>query len=353
MLPYRSSALLASAALVLGAAFVPASAFADDTTPDPTPTPTPAPAFTNADLVAALTADEAPTAAAAKAGWVSQGSVKDDGFSTEGFKAIYAVNAASEDYTSAGSAVEVEHSGTYFTLSVLGPRHKTKQALKAIRKPHATWVFMPEKSLDLRDLQGDSSIAHLAPDAMLKGIVDPTQTTLTGTPTTTTAADGSTTYGFSQTDLSGSGDSGTETVTVNRGGVVTAFTYTDPSDAGSVHYSYGAQHVTLPAAKRTVTFKQYLEGTILADLPREVKQSATFLAKQLTHAYRKHGVKVATVRSVAKRFAKFTNSIAGAKIFSTAPVSGGVRLTGTNHFTHKHVSYTVKVSGKRAVAHKA
>lgn len=351
MLPYRSSALLASAALVVGAALVPASAFADD------PTPTPDPAISNADLVAALTAAETPTAAAAKAGWLAQGGDANSDFGNSTIKAIYAVNLGSADAGADGSMVEAEHSGTYMTLSSLGAHRFVKRSLKAIKRPHATWIFLRDRSLDLRDPDGDSMVAQLAPDLLLKELVDPKHTTLVGTPTVKTAADGSKTYTFAGADLDSEGVYETGTLMLNPSGVLTSVKTVSSSDTTTIGYSYGAQHVTLPSKKSTITFEQFNEGSILSNLPTEVKSAATELAKDATMEAKKrphkHTVKVEAIRTYAKRFAKLTNSLVGAKIFSTTSLPRGARITGTNPFTHAHVSYDVTAAGKKAVAHKA
>ena len=347
MLPFRSSALLASAALALGAALVPASALADSTGPSSSPT------FTTTDLVAALTAAETPTAAVAKAGWVARGTDVEGHKAPEAMTAIYAVDHGAAHVGSEISMVEADHAGTYMTLAGLGPGRRTERALKALNRPRARWVFAPDRSLDLRDLDTNSAIAHLAPDLLLAQFVDPTRTTLTGTPTATAEADGSTTYAFDETDLTADGERGTTTVTIDAGGVVTAITSATTSDSGSVRYTYGAQHVALPARASTITLDQLREGSFLATLPRQVRMTATLVAQQATSTAHHHTVKVAAIRRPAARFARFTNRLASAKILSTRPIAGGVRIIGTNRHTHTHVAYTVTSTGTRAVCHKA
>lgn len=353
MRSYRSSALIASAALALGAAAVPASAFADDTA-----SPT---SITTADLVSALTADKASTAAAGKIGWIATGTFAEGGSAPAAVKAIYAVQrgAMSIGGTTDIGVIEAQHSGTYMTLSTIGYGHghgrgpRIKAALKAIKKPAATWFFLPDASLDLHNPDGNSGIAQIAPDNMLQQLIDPKQTTLTGTPTETVAIDGSTTYAFSEKDLTSDGESGTGTVTVDAHGVLTAFTVVGASGTGSLTYSYGPQQVALPSAASTVTFQQLNEGTFLATLPHSVKSEATQVARLATRAAHKHAVKVSAIRGNARMEASLTNSMTGAKVESITPIPGGVRITGTNRYNHTHVSYTVKASGTKAVVRKA
>lgn len=353
---YRPSALLASAALVLGAALVPVSAFADETT-SPTSTPNSTGAFTNDDLVAALKAAEAPTAAAAKAGWSAQGTATERGGKAVSLKAVYAVDRALASTGGFGTAVQAEHSGTYLslsTVSAVAPFLHVHRALKAIKKSHATWVFEPEKSLDLltRGDDGDSVVADIAPTAALTDLTDPTKTRLTGTPTKT-EANGSTTYTVSGTDLTETGMSGTFTLTVAADGVLNAMEVASSSETDKLTFAYGAQHVTLPAKRKTVTLEQLTQGYMLATLPKQVRSAAKTVAMLVRFRAHKHAVTAASIRSYAKRITRSIDREIGLKVFTSQPIAGGARITGTNRFTHAHVSYTVTAAGKKALVRRA
>lgn len=342
---YRFSSALASAAVVLGVALVPGSAHADD--------PAPTDVFTTSGLTAALSAAQASTAAAAKAGWIVQGTASDAGAPAVAVKAIYAVDRALTSADDAGTVVEAQHSGTYSTVDGLEaymPKARVRRALKAIAKPHATWVFTPRKKLDLSDPEGDSVIVLAAPDAALRQLIDPAQTKLTGTPTRAVAEDGSTTYSFSATDLTADGESFTGTLTVDAGGTLTAVTSATRSDTIALTYGYGTQQVTLPARNKTVTSEQLIQGFALADLPRQVRSTARLVAKM---ASRQHSATVGSINSAARRLTKSLNRALGLKVFATTTIARGARITGTNRYTHARTSYTVTIAGKKAVVHRA
>jgi hypothetical protein len=353
---HRPSALLASAALVLGAAFVPVSAFADEPT-SPTSTPTSTGAFSNDDLVAALKAAEAPTAAVSKAGWSAQGTATERGGKTVSLKAIYAVDRALASAGGLGTAVQAEHSGTYVSLSTfsaVAPFLHVHRALKAIKKSRATWVFEPEKSLDLltRGDDGDSVVADVAPTAALADLADPTKTRLTGTPTRTEAS-GSTTYKVSATDLTDDGMSGTFTLTITADGVLSTVEMASSSETDRFTFTYGTQHVTLPAKRKTVTLEQLTQGYTLATLPKQVRSAAKTVAMLVRFRAHKHAVTAASIQSYAKRLTRSIDREIGLKVFTSRPIAGGAQITGTNHFTHAHVSYTVTAAGKKAVVRRA
>lgn len=345
MSSYRFSTPLASAVLVLGASLVPVSAFADD----------PAGALTTADLAAALSAAQAPTAAAARGGWILQGTGSEAGSPAVTVKVMYAVDRA---LTSAGAdetMVEVEHSGTYITVAgfeAIMPGRSVKRALKAIAKPHATWVFTREKSLDLSDPEEDSVIVHVAPDAMLRDLVDPAQTKLTGAPTKSVAEDGSTTYAFSATDLTGDGETGTGTVTIDASGVLTTVHSESASETATLTYAYGTQEVAVPARSETVTVNRLAQGFELAVLPRRVRSAARLVARVATRGARPHRVTVDAISSAAWKSTKGINHALGLKVLTSKTIARGARITGTNPFTHARTSYTVTIAGRKAVVHK-
>ncbi len=341
MRSYRS-ALLAVPALALGAALVPVGAYADTATTT----------ISTTELVNALKAAEAPTAAAATGGWVAQGTDAAKGSPSVSIKAIYAVDRGSvnvDDYT----MLEAQHSGTYMPLSTLGTPRVVMRSLRAVKNPHATWIFMPDRSLDLRDPARDSVIAGAAPELLLTQAVDPARTRVTGTPSKTVAADGSTTYSFVQKDLKDDANSGSVSMTIDADGVCTAFTAVTATETDTVGFTYGPQQVTLPSAASTITMQLFTEGSFLADLPRAVKGAATQVAKQATRRAHHHAVTADAIRTAAKRGAKLANRAIGAKDFSTRSIAGGVRITGTNRYLHKHVAYTVTAAGTKALAHKA
>ena len=342
---YRRFAVLA-AALTLSAGLAPllapVSAHADTAT-----------TMTPADLVAALTAAEAPSASAGQGGWLAQGTDTPAGGPTSAMKAVYAVSRGTIDAGNGNAMVEAQHSGTYITLSSMGGPRTVSAVRAALAKPNAAWVFVPDGSLDLLASDPSNPLPHIAPDGVLRQLVDPTQTKVAGSPTSSVDASGNTTYSFSDTDLTAGSAQGTATVTIDANGVLTAASMTSTVEAATFAYTYGPQQVALPPAASTITQAQFIEGTFLATLPAQVKRAATMTAAQATRTAHHRAVKQGAIRTAATRTVAVPNQIVGARVFTTKAIPGGVRITGTNRYTGQRVAYTVTASGKRAIARKA
>jgi hypothetical protein len=60
-------------------------------------------------------------------------------------------------------------------------------------------------------------------------------------------------------------------------------------------------------------------------------------------------VNVASLRTIVHRDAAAFNSSAKVNMLKVSNISGGTRVSATNPWTHKTVSYTVKASGSKVV----
>lgn len=351
MTPYRSSALLASAALVVGAVAAPCAAFADDTTTPPATTTPATTTITADDLTAALKAAQQPTTDAEKAGWSMHGTDAVNGQDPIRMNVLYAVSRDQLSGGGVGTLIQAQHRGTWISvrgMNALMPGVHVKRSLKAIGKQNAQWILMPEKKLNL--LGNDSLVGDLTPDATLTDLLDPSQTPVTDPVTETVAADGATTYQFSSTD------SDEETVafsvTIGADDTLAELDAVTATEKDQMTFAYGAQHVSLPPRRLTVTEAQLERGAALADLPRLVRLVADDVATVVKIKAHKHAIKVGLLRSVARSTTRGLDRTLGLKALSTRAIAHGVRITGVNRHTHTRVSYTVTASGKKAVVRK-
>lgn len=342
---HRPAALLA-AALVLGATAAPTVAFADDPTTPPTVTHP-----TATDLRNDLTTAQSAAVAAEKAGWAFDGTDTETGGAAHTAHASYDGTSGSLKETGFGSLIEVGATGSYITVSTLtaGATGSTiHSALNAIARPHATWIFEPDKSLDL--VTGDGMTASLSPAGALGTYANPTAT-LTNT-TKTVAPDGSTTtYEFSIEIPKDPGDSGDVTLTTDVDGLLKSVNAVGTTDTSAATYAYGTQpQISLPASSTYVTEKQFTQGVMLAGMASDTKAIAHATAAKATSAAHQHAVSARTIRTLGGSMAKQLNRFYGVKTFATHNVGGGLRITGINPYTHAKAVWTVKAVGKRAVA---
>lgn len=343
MSPYRSSALLASAALVLGATLAPATAFAEDTPATPAVTD-----LTLDQLRAALTAAETTAKTAEADGWSLSGTEAASGGQAQPVHARYDGRAGILTESGTGSLIEVEKLGSYVSVdSLAGLRFQ--RALKALAKPHAAWILEPDKTLDL--ITGDGMTASLSPSGVLRAFADPNTAFSGGDPTETVAADGTTTYRFEATTPEDTGHGGAVTLTLDPAGILADFEEAGSAESASFSYSYATQPViAIPDKSTVVTENQLMDGVMLATLPAETRSIARRVASQVT---KKHALRAGTIRSAAAVMAARDNGEIGIRALTTEPIAGGVRIIGTNPYTHARTVWTVKVSHGKAVARKA
>lgn len=351
---HRPSALLLGATVVIGAVATPGLAFADGTTGTTTQTDV-------ATVVAALKSAHTAAAAADHDGWSEHlkvvGATAADSLNAQ---LTYAVQQGRGYTAITGSPsvklIEVQHTGDYVSTSSVAPAFggskRFKSILSAVGRPRASWIFEPDTSVDLTD--PDDGFVAAAPDGLLATLVDPAETTVTGTPTQTVSADGSTTtYAFSGTDKTVSGSPSAQyTVTVDADDLMTATTETFSGETDSGTFSYGAQHIYLPTGSQFVTLDRLTEGLVLAQMGPEARRIATTTQHEVAKKPHRAAATADLVRRIAKAVAREHNRGDKHRIFTTVGIRGGARITATDRFTHRKVSFTVTAHGKRTVLHR-
>lgn len=354
---HRPSALLLGATLVLGAVATPSLAFADGT---PTTTD-----LTPAELVSALTAAQTASKQAGATGWSQtlHEAVPEVGI-TMNVTETYAINEGRGYLDVTGNflsakEIDVQHKGSYLSTATFaefsGAKHVAR-VLAAIGRPHATWIYAPDKTVDLADPA--DGIAVDSPDGVLAAFIDPTETAVTGTPTETVSADaGTTTYTFSATlsdsnEVTADAEAGIVTVTLNASGQMTALTMKMSDDQVSGTFKYGVQHIALPTASQVVTLAQFEKGVPLLTMSSDVRKIATTTRTEVARKAHKKSSTAHLIRKDAVALAAKANKKDHEHVFSARIVKHGVRVTATNPFTHAKVSYTIKAVGKRAVLHR-
>lgn len=364
---HRPTALLLGATLVLGAVATPGIAFADGTT---TPGASTAPSatapsatttqLTPQQLTADLTKAAAATKAAGKDGWSeSVHTAAPDGSASMAWTLVYAVRqgraytAISGELT--GKMIAVQHAGIYAgtssVASILGSAAHVKRLLAAVGRPNATWIYTPDPTVDLTD--GEFGMADASPAQLLSALIAPTYETVTGAPAKTVAAGGmSTTYAFTVAAAKPKDPdsvAGTITVTLNAGGVMTAFTATSSDEAESGSFAYGKQNILLPTGAQVVSISRLLDGEALLRMKSDARKIAAQTRTQVTKTKHKKSRTVRLIRTKAATLVANANSADGLHVFSRRNIAGGVRVTATNPYTHDKLIFTVKGAGKKAI----
>lgn len=341
----RSSALLLDSALVLGA-LAPVTAYADDASGTTQ--------ISVDDALAAVSAAKEATDAAAEAGWTAQITYTYPDNTVENTDVAYDA-ADGRGLITENPRMQLiitDHGGTYDSVPSyrrITSIKRFNRALAMIGRPNATWVYEPALPTTGPSTDLTVGVASDGPTALPQLATDAAQATIVGTPTRTVAADGSTTYDLAVELFDDSTDRGTITLTVGSDDVVTA----DGTDFGgkqiSSTYAYGPQDVPLPAAGDVVREDKVLFALRLLDMPEDVTSIAEATAKQATVGRHPHVGAVERIRRTAQHYVRMLDRLYGGKVFATRAIATGVRITGTNPFTHHRVVFTVKAVGKRAV----
>lgn len=350
MSPYRSSALLAVAALALGATVVPAAAFADDATPPASTTTT---TLSIDQLRQELAAAETASAQAVtdQGGWSLDGTDVENGGDAQTVHAAYDGGTGILTESGVGTIVEVQNQGSYFSRALFAAEMPgVRTALKAIAQPDATWIFQQDRSLSL--LTGDGMTASLSPAGELRSLADP-KASFGADPTRTVAEDGTTTYQFTITLPDDAADSGDTTLTIAPDGTLASMDTAGSADVSSVLFAYAPQTTIDLPTTGVVSLDRLMQGMMLATLPAETRSIATRTATQVTKVAYGHPVKARTIRSAVAVLVRRDNGAVGVKAFATHRIAGGVRIVGTNPYTRARTAYTVTAAGKKAVARKA
>ncbi|BBH68990.1 hypothetical protein ACTI_56750 [Actinoplanes sp. OR16] len=330
----RPAVLLATATVAAGLLVAPGAAFAADTTTT----------LTSAQMAAELSAVAAASAAAGVQGWKT---ASDYRFTFPGSPAVVdGVGSTTADlahgryddrFSTAGSgsadSFAVDGEGLWEPV----PDGAEAQALRMMGRPAVKYVFTADEALDL-----DAYLDENAPSpvAMTSGI--------DGGGSKVTHEDGS-------ADLTTADTQGADVVLhVGATGVLTGahLAMAGNADQGAVTvdmiFSYGAQTVTLPTAAATVDPATLAKGVAYLTMPATVRTIAGAAATDTRKAARNKKVEVATLRAIARTAATRSSPV---KVTVTN-VTGGVKVSATNPWTHRSVAYTVTASGRKVVVKK-
>lgn len=372
---YRPSALLLGATLVLGAVAAPSLAFADGGSSPSAGTTT---QLTPAELRADLKAAAQTTSAAGAEGWTErvQSSAGNEKSTDQVTYAVMQGRGLIAESDPSAKEIDVQHRGSYESASAFGtseamvgvsvymgpggvqvatPAGPTdyRRVLGAIGRPHATWIYTPDPGLNLAD--PNTVYSAQSPSALLTELADTSDTSIPGTPspTETVVQGGSTTYSFEGWFRDGGeieADAGVG-LTVNADGALTAFATSDPEEAESIAFTYGAQSIALPKASQVVSDALFQKGEALVTMRSDARMIAAATRKEVLGTKHKRSATVHLIRTDAAGLVAWLNSADGEHVFSRHNIRRGVRLTGTNPFTHATVVYTVTASGTKAIVH--
>jgi hypothetical protein len=323
----RPALLAATVSMVAGVVAGPTAAYAADTVTT----------LSAAEMSAALKASAATSATAAAGGWRATMALTGSGLTGSVSYVVDPVGGVMFDQFHIGTDVAVEYAvggkGRYEYLADATSR----SAVRMMGRPTARYVFTPDKSLRFDAYVKDNAPS---PATLLAEDVDHAGTK-------TVHDDQSVDYRFT--------DEEAEVVTVHidpAGALAGAHVVADDLNA-VIDYTYGAQHVTLPALSVTISAATLAAGLAYLDMPAAVKHVANQSAADTRRAAHGHTVKVASLRKLVLRDASSVNTAGHVKMIKSKSVGGGARVYATNPWTHKTVSYTVKASGKKVVVKKA
>ncbi|RZU51311.1 hypothetical protein EV385_3125 [Krasilnikovia cinnamomea] len=318
--PSRSSLLTATVALGAGLFALPGPAYAADTTTS----------LDAATMAVELKTVADASTAAAHDGWkmidtFSAGSMS--GSSSVVVDLTHRIAYTRSRYGTEGYAMYVVGGkGVYQSLS--GPDERA--AVKMMGRPEVRYQFnaMPSMTLDDYLMGGAQNPAAALTDSKYAG-------------TKTVHDDGSTDYGYhDDKDM-------TITLHVSAAGTLTSSRGTGNGFTDITSYTYGAQHVTLPAASVTISSTTLFKGVAYVNMKTTVAEVASQGAADTRRAAHGHRIKVATLRKIVRRDVADFNRGTSTKMIKVTVVKRGVRLRATNPWTHKSVTFTVKAYGKK------
>jgi hypothetical protein len=222
-----------------------------------------------------------------------------------------------------------EHRGTY--ENVTDPA--SRSALRMMHRSGVRYVFTPDKRLALDHYvteNGPAPSVVLTEDVKHAG-------------TRTTHDDGSADYRY--TDQDGA----VVTIAVSAAGVLTSAHAAMSGLTVAVSFTYGPQHVTLPAASATIGSAALARGVAYLDMSANVKAVAHDGAAAARRSAHGHAVRTSALRTAVRRAAARFNATVEGTVVRVRNIHGGARVYATNPWTHKTVTYTVKASGRKVV----
>jgi hypothetical protein len=318
--------LVATVSMVAGVVVGPTAAYAAD----------PSTALTATEMSAALKAVSPTSVAAAAGGWRATMDVTTSGLSGSFSYIVDPVGGVMFDQFRLGKDTTAEYAvagkGRYEYLA----DPTSRSVVRMMGRPSVRYVFTPNKSLRLGAYVNDnapSPATVLTEDVHFAG-------------TKTVHDDQSVDYRFT--------DQSAEAITmhIDAAGVLTGAHVAGADLTAVLAYTYGAQHVTLPAPPATISAAMMSAGVAYLSMPASVKDVAYRSAGDARRAAHGHTVKVASLRKLARRDVAASNAADRVKMIKSKSIGGGTRVYATNPWTHKTVSYTLKASGKKVIVTK-
>ncbi|MFI7598157.1 hypothetical protein [Actinoplanes sp. NPDC049681] len=326
---FRLAALTAVTSVAAGLLCLPGAAHAAAAVEEPV-------TLSAAEMVTALTSVAVSSTAAAAEGWRITESVSSPWASAAGEYAVDPAGGVAYEHDTYGGTARtkyaVHHRGTYETLSTVSAR----AAVKMMNRPAVRYVVEPDPALDLDgyvDRRGFRPSELLTKDVSYPG-------------TRTTHDDGSADFTFSpETDTS-------ITFVVTPAGVLSGARVAAGDVSGSLTFTYGAQHLTPPAASTTITSVVLARGEAYLSMAATVKKVVGDGAITIRRTAAGHTVRATSVRKVVRSLAGDANKRAGSAMVRVEDIRDGARVYATNPWTHVTVAYTVKGSGTKVVVRK-
>jgi hypothetical protein len=321
----RSALVLTTASITAGVLAAPGAAYAADTTTK----------LSAAAMAAELKAVSSTSMSAAKNGWKATISLTAPDLSATGRYVVDPAAGIASDQFRVGRDVAENYAVAGKGVYTYTNDPMTQAAVKMMGRPSVRYVFTRQA------VKLDTYVKDNMPSPPVVLTED-----VNHAGTKTAHDDGSTDYAF--TDANGV----TATVHVGPAGVMTSVRATEPDFKMTVAYTYGAQHLKAPAAAVTVDAKTLATAMAYLDMPASVKDVANQAAAHTRRAAKGKTVKVAALRTTVRRDATAFNSGIEIKMMKVSTISGGARVSATNPWTHKTVSYTVKASGTKVLVAK-
>jgi hypothetical protein len=321
----RSVLVLTTASITAGFLAAPGTAYAADTTTK----------LSAAGMAADLKRVSSTSMATAKDGWRATMSFKVSDRSATGRYVVDPAARIASDKFRVGDDVAENYAVAGKGIYTYTSDPVTRAAVTMMGRASVRYVFTPQAvKLDtyVKDNMPSPSVV-LTEDVNYAG-------------TKIAHDDGSRDYAFK------ADDGVTARIHVNPAGVMTTARATGPDLTMSLAYTYGAQHQKAPAAAVTVDAKTLATAVAYLDMPASVKDVANQAATHTRRAAKGKTVKVAPLRTIVRRDATAFNSGIEVKMMKVSHIAGGARVSATNPWTHKTVSYTVKASGTKVLVAK-
>ncbi len=313
--------MLAAVAVTAGVLTGPGAAFAADTRTS----------LTAAQMRAALKAVNTTTSAAARPGWRATVSIAISGISITTREAADPAHGIAMDQIDSGVLNMTEYAVSGVGVYDYAGDRDSRKAMAMIGHPSVRWVLTPSKlklSTWMRDTLSPPS------EALTDGDVPAGRRT--------THDDGSADYVFVT-------DGTTVTLHVDPRGALTSVRAVDSDGTVRMTYAYGRQNLKAPAASATVSRTTMDQALAYADMSSTVSDVATGGASGARTRAHGRTVSVSSVRAAVRRNASEVNKSLKLTMVRVTDIRGGARVSATNPWTHRTVTYTVTASGRKVI----